>query len=330
LLRFLKWKLPLSSGIDEVVVFVEKTKEELFMIRIGESLNVMGKVIGAAMKERNPGPIRQMAIDQEKAGVEYIDINMGPARKDPAQLGEWLVKTVQEVTDLPLYIDTINPEAVEGALKVYQNRKGKAVINSIMARPESIEGKMPLCKKYDAGMVALLWGPAGMPRDADERGALAAELMQKAEEYEVAAEDVWIDPIVTPCNTPISNVQVPAVVEFMKMFLDLKETMPGLKSTCGVSNVSNGVPNHLRPILNQTYIAMLKRYGMTSAILDAFDEGMRIFAEGSRPDIEALIYKAMDKEPIDRASLTKEQLDYVKTTDVLMAYKLFSDDWLDL
>jgi len=300
------------------------------MIRIGENLNIIGKITGTAMKERDPEPIRQMAIEEDKAGVDYIDINLGPARKDPAGMAEWIIKTVQEVTDLPIYLDTINPEAIEAGLKAYQNRKGKAVINSVMARPESYDVKMPLAKKYDAGLVALLWGPAGMPRDAEERGSLAAELMQKAEQYGIAYEDVWIDPIVTPCNTPISNVQVPAVVEFMKMFLDLQEMAPGLRSTCGVSNVSNGAPNHLRPILNQTYIAMLKRYGMSSAILDAFDEGMKNFAAGSRPDLEAIIYKAMDKEPIDRASLTKEQLDYVKTTEVLCAYKLYSDDWLDL
>ncbi len=300
------------------------------MIRIGENLNIIGKVTGTAMKERDPGPIREMAIAEEKAGVDYIDINLGPARKDPAGMAEWIVKTVQEVTDLPIYMDTINPEAIEAGLKAYQNRKGKMVINSIMCRPESYDVKMPIAAKYGAGLVALLWGPAGMPRDAEERGSLAAELMQKADEYGISPEDVWIDPIVTPCNTPISNVQVPAVVEFMKMFLDLQEMSPGLKSTCGVSNVSNGAPNHLRPILNQTYLTMLKRYGMSSAILDAFDEGMKIFAEGSRPDIEAIIYKAMDREAIDRASLTKEQLDYVKTTEVLCAYKLYSDDWLEL
>jgi 5-methyltetrahydrofolate corrinoid/iron sulfur protein methyltransferase len=300
------------------------------MIRIGESLNVMGKIIGAAMKERDPEPIRKMAIDEEKAGVDYIDINMGPARKDPADLGEWLVKTVQEVTDLPLYIDTVNPEAVEGALRAYQNRKGKAVINSVMARPESIEAKMPLAKKYDAGIVALLWGPAGLPRDASERGALAAEMMQKAEEHGIAGEDVWIDPIVTPCNTPLSNVQVPAVVEFMKMFMDLQEATPGLKSTCGVSNVSNGVPNHLRPIINQTYIVMLKRYGMTSAILDPFDEGMKAFAGDARQDLRDLIYRAMDGEIINFASLTKEQVNYIKTTRVLMGKTLYSDSWLEL
>ncbi len=300
------------------------------MIRIGENLNIIGKVTGTAMKERDPEPIKKMAMDEEKAGVDYIDINLGPARKDPAGMAEWIVKTVQEVTDLPIYLDTINPEAIEAGLKAYENRKGRMVINSIMCRPESYDVKMPLAAKYNGGLVALLWGPAGMPRDAEERGALAAEMLEKTQVYGIAPEDVWIDPIVTPCNTPISNVQVPAVVEFMKMFLDLQEMYPGLRSTCGVSNVSNGAPNHLRPILNQTYLAMLKRYGMTSAILDAFDEGMKIFAEGSRPDIEEIIFRAMDKEPIDRASLTKEQIDYVKTTEVLCAYKLYSDDWLDL
>jgi 5-methyltetrahydrofolate corrinoid/iron sulfur protein methyltransferase len=113
------------------------------------------------------------------------------------------------------------------------------------------------------------------------------------------------------------------------MFQGFQETAPGLKATCGVSNVSNGAPNHLRPILNQTYIVMLKRYGMTGAILDAFDEGMNIFAAGNRPDLEKIIYQAMDGEAIDLASLTKEQLNYVKTTRVLMGNILYSDSWLE-
>jgi 5-methyltetrahydrofolate corrinoid/iron sulfur protein methyltransferase len=299
------------------------------MIRIGENLNVMGKVIGAAMKERDPKPIQEMAIAEAKAGVDYIDLNLGPARRGGAELTEWIVRTIQEVVDLPLYIDTINPEAVEAGLKVYENRKGKAVINSIMARPESMDAKMPLAQKYNAGFVALLWGPAGLPRDADERGALAAELMQKASDYGIPYEDVWIDPIVTPITSPQSQVQVPSCVEFMMMFQGFQETAPGLKATCGVSNVSNGAPNHLRPILNQTYIVMLKRYGMTGAILDAFDEGMNIFAAGNRPDLEKIIYQAMDGEAIDLASLTKEQLNYVKTTRVLMGNILYSDSWLE-
>jgi len=300
------------------------------MLRIGENLNVMVKRIGAAMRDRDPKPIQELALAEAKAGVDYIDINLGPARKGGGELMEWIVKVVQEVVDTPLYLDTINTEAIEAGLKVYENRKGKAVINSIMARPESMDAKFPLAQKYNAGLVALLWGPSGLPRDAEERGVLAAELMQKALEYGIPGEDVWMDPIVTPITSPQSQVQVPSCVEFMKMFKDLQEVLPGMRSTCGLSNVSNGAPDHLRPILNQTYMIMLERYGMESAIVDAFDEDLKRFAQGERPDLREIIYRVMDGEEMDLRTLTKEQADYAKTARVLMGKTLYSDSWLEL
>ena len=300
------------------------------MILIGENLNVIIKKIGTAMKEKDPRPIQEMAIAEASAGVDYIDINLGPARKGGGELMEWIVKTVQEVVDTPLYLDTINAEAIEAGLRAYKNKKGKAVINSIMARPESMEAKFPLAQKYDAWVVALLWGPSGLPRDADERGVLAAELMQKAMEYGIPNEDIWIDPIITPITSPQSQVQVPGCIEFMKMFKDLQEIAPGIKSTCGLSNVSNGAPNHLRPILNQTYLVMLERYGMSSAIIDAFDEDLKTFAKGKREDLKKLIFRVMDKDQIDLKSLSKEEADYVKTTKILMGQILYSDSWLQM
>src|SRR5512136_3478355 len=300
------------------------------MLRVGENLNVMIKKIGAAMKEKDPKPIQELAIAEAKAGVDFIDINLGPARKGGGELMEWIVKVVQEAVDTPLYLDTINPEAIEAGLKVYKNKKGKAVINSIMARPESMEPKFPLAQKYEAGLVALLWGPSGLPRDAEERGVLAAELMQKAMEFGIAGEDIWMDPIVTPVTSPQSQVQVPSCVEFMKMFKDLREVLPGMRSTCGLSNVSNGAPEHLRPVLNQTYMMMLERYGMASAIVDAFDDDLKKFASGGRPELRKIVYRAMDGKEVDLKSLSKEHADYAKTTRVLIAKALYSDSWLEL
>ena len=300
------------------------------MILIGENLNIMVKKIGTAMREKDPKPIQALAIAEANAGVDYIDVNLGPARKGGGELMEWVVKTVHEVVDTPLFLDTINAEAIEAGLRAYENKRGKAVINSIMARPESTETKFPLAQKYDAGVVALLWGPSGLPRDANERGVLAAELMQKAMEYGIPNEDIWIDPIVTPITSPQSQVQVPSCIEFMKMFKDLQEIAPGMKSTCGLSNVSNGAPDHLRPILNQTYLIMLERYGMSSAIIDAFDESLKEFAREKREDLKKLIYRVMDKKQIDLKSLTNEEVDYVKTTKVLMGQTLYSDSWLQM
>lgn len=292
------------------------------MMLIGENLNVIAKKIGEALKERDPGPIREMAEAEVKAGVDLIDINLGPARKAGPELMEWVVKTVQEVTDLPLSLDTTNVEAIEGGLKAY---KGKALINSISARPERIDALMPVAKKYNASFIALTLGIEGIPRDANERGMLAAELIAKAAEYGLPEEGMWLDPIVLPINT--QQIQVQGCTEFVMM---LAELAPNCKSTCGLSNISNGAPAHLRGILNRTYMIMLKRYGMYSAIVDAFDAELRAIAKDQRPELEQLVYKVMDGEPVETGGLSKEELEYVKTARVLVGQALYSDSWLEL
>jgi 5-methyltetrahydrofolate corrinoid/iron sulfur protein methyltransferase len=299
------------------------------MILIGENLNVMVKKIGQAMKERNPKPIQELAVAEAEAGVDYIDVNLGPARKGGEELMEWMVKTVQEVVDLPLYLDTTNVKAIEAGLKVYNNKQGKAVINSIMCRPERMEAQIPLATKYDAGMVALLWGPEGMPRDAAERGALVAEILQRAAEAGVAGEDIWVDPIITPVN--VQQNQLLECNQFMSELDMIAEVLaPGCRSTCGLSNVSNGAPEHLRPILNQTYMIMLEKLGMKSCIVDAFDKDLHDIARGGRMDMAALIHKVMDGGDLDTENLSREAQGYVKTAKVLLGHSLYSDSWLEL
>ena len=299
------------------------------MILIGETLNVMVKRIGQAMKERNPKPIRELAVAEAEAGVDYIDINLGPARKGGEELMEWMVKTVQEVVDLPLYLDTTNVKAIEAGLKVYKNKQGKAVINSIMCRPERMEAEIPLVTRYDAGMVALLWGPEGMPRDAAERGLLAAEILQRSAEAGVAGEDIWVDPIITPVN--VQQNQLLECNQFMSELDMIAEVLaPGCRSTCGLSNVSNGAPDHLRPILNQAYMIMLEKFGMKSCIVDAFDKDLHEIARGGRPEIAALVHRVVDGDDPDTGSLGKEGKDYVKTAKVLLGHSLYSDSWLEL
>jgi 5-methyltetrahydrofolate corrinoid/iron sulfur protein methyltransferase len=299
------------------------------MILIGENLNIMVKKIGQAMKERNPKPIQELALAEAEAGVDYIDINLGPARKGGEELMAWMVKTVQDIVDLPLYLDTTNVSAIEAGLKVYKNKGGKAVINSIMCRPERMEAQIPLVTKYDAGMVALLWGPEGMPRDAAERGVLATEILQKAAEAGIAGEDIWVDPIITPVN--VQQNQLLECNQFMSELEMIAEVLaPGCKSTCGLSNVSNGAPDHLRPILNQTYMIMLEKLGMKSCIVDAFDRDLYEIGRGKQPDVAALVHRVLDGGEPDMENLTKEARAYVKTARVLLGHSLYSDSWLDL
>jgi 5-methyltetrahydrofolate corrinoid/iron sulfur protein methyltransferase len=291
---------------------------------IGENLNVISRVIGKAFREKDPRPIAEEAKRQKEKGMDWIDINLGPARKGGPELIEFVVKTVQEeIGDSPpLCLDTSNIEAMEAGLATH---KGKAIINSIMCRPERYENMIPLAVKYKASMIALMWGPEGLPRDENERGALAAELIYAANEAGVPNEDIFVDGIVTPVN--IQQPQLMSLLAFQEMLGDM---FPGIKSTCGLSNVSNGPPDHLRPILNQTYMVMLERKGMYSCIADAYDDRLIEIARGKRPDIVETIHKVMDGEAIDMGSLSKELTAYAKTARVILGHSLYSDSWLEL
>jgi len=294
------------------------------MLLIGENLNVINRQIGKAFKEKDPGPIAEEALRQKEKGMDWIDINLGPARKGGPELMEFVVKTVQEAIgdDLPLCLDTSNVEAMEAGLAAH---KGKAIINSIMCRPERYEKMIPLAAKYNADVVALMWGPEGLPRDENERAALAVELIYAMNEAGVPNEKIYVDGIVTPVN--IQQQQCMSLLAFMEMLDDIA---PGARSTCGLSNVSNGPPDHLRPILNQTYMIMLERKGMYSCIVDSFDERLHQVAWGKRPDLVDVVYKVMDGEDLNPSSLDKEQLDFYKTARVILGHTLYSDSWLEL
>ncbi len=293
------------------------------MLLIGESLNVISRKIGRAFKERDPKPIQEEALFQKEKGMDYIDINLGPAKKDGHELMPWVVETVQEVVDdIPLALDTSNIAAIEAALKVC---KLPPLINSIMVRPERYEKMVPLAAEYDADFIALMWGPEGLPRDENERAALCVELVYFANEAGIPNEKIWVDGIVTPLN--IQQPQLMSLLAFQQMLQDIA---PGVKSTCGLSNISNGPPEHLRPILNQTYMVMLQKYGMYSVIADPRDDKLAEIAKGKRPDIVELIHQMMDGEEPDRDSLSKEMQDYAKTVDVILGKTLYSDSWLEL
>jgi 5-methyltetrahydrofolate corrinoid/iron sulfur protein methyltransferase len=298
------------------------------MLLIGESLNVINKKIGRAFKERDPKPIQEEALFQKSKGMDYIDINLGPAKKDGAELMPWVVQVVQEVvSDIPLALDTSNIDAIAAALKVIKQVPSGTphIINSIMCRPERYEKMVPLAAETNSDFIALMWGPEGLPRDENERAALCVELVYFANEAGIPNEKIWIDGIVTPVN--IQQPQAISLMEFQKMIPDM---CPGAKSTCGLSNISNGPPDHLRPIMNQTYMVMLEKCGMHSVISDPRDDQLTAIAKGKRQDIVDLIYGMMDGNTPNIASLPKEMQDYAKTVNVILGKTLYSDSWLEV
>lgn len=292
---------------------------------VAENINIMSKYTGTAMRERTPKPIQEWAEKLTERGADLLDLNLGPARKGGPEMMQWLVKTVQEVTDLPLFLDTTNNEAIEAGLQVYTPKGGPAVINSIMAVPERMDLQMPLVIKYGCDMVGLMWGPDGIPRDENERAMLLDSMMTKAAEFGIPLDKIWFDPIVVPVSSQQQELQ--GCTTFMQWLPDLA---PGCQSTCGLSNVSNGSPDELRDILNQVYLCMLKKCGITSAILDGFDEEIVRIAHDQAMELETLVGRVMDGEEVDTAGMDKKAIDYVKTAKLLLGHSLYSHSWLEV
>ncbi|MCX7912402.1 MAG: dihydropteroate synthase [Dehalococcoidales bacterium] len=292
------------------------------MILIGENLNITSAAVGAAIRERDAARVQAIVRAEVDAGMDVIDLNIGPARRDGEALMSWVVGTVQEVTDRMLSLDTTNLSAMEAGLRVCRNR---VLMNSVSLQTSRFERGLELALKYHADVIALLWSNDGMPRDANERAMLAVDFIYRANNAGIPSERIWIDPIVSPIAVDVN--QVKACMEFMGM---LAEIAPGCRSVVGLSNVSNGPPAHLRGWLNRTYLAMLMRYGLHSAIVDAFDGDLTAIARGRRPDIVGLVHRIMDGEAPDLKSLPAELQYYVKTARVLMGQSVYSHLWLEV
>lgn len=292
---------------------------------VAENINIMSNYTGNAMRDKDPVPIREWARKLTERGADLLDLNVGPARKGGPEMMQWLVKTVQEVTDLPLFLDTTNNEAIEAALQVYQPKHGPAVINSIMATPERMALQLPLVTNYGCDMVALMWGPQGIPRDENERAVLLDSMMTRAAEEGISLERIWFDPIVVPVSSQQQALQ--GCTTFLQWLPDLA---PGSQSTCGVSNCSNGSPEEFRRILNQVYLCILKKCGITSAIIDGFDEFIVALAHDKQTALENLVGRVFDGEEIDTAGMDKREVQYVKTAKVLLGHSLYSHSWLEL
>jgi 5-methyltetrahydrofolate corrinoid/iron sulfur protein methyltransferase len=292
------------------------------MILVGENLNIMSKTLGPALRERQIQPVQAMAKAEDAADVDYLDLNIGPARKNGDEFLVWVVNAVQEITPKPLSLDTTNPLAIEAGLKACHNR---TLINSISLQPDRLQQELPLVNKYNTDMIGLLWGVEGMPRDANERCMLAVDLVYKANEQGIPNEKIWIDPIATPVSGEIN--QLKACVEFMQM---LPEIAPGCRSIVGLSNVSNGTPAELRPWLNRTFLMMLMKYGLYAAIVDAFDQELIDIARGRKPNLTKLVHSLMEGEKPDLAALTAEEAKYAKTVRVLTGESLYSHSWLEI
>lgn len=238
---------------------------------IGERINPTGKkLFKEALKNNDMGYILNQAIEQVKAGADILDVNVGLPEIDEKAMMIKTIKEIQSITDVPLQIDSTIPEVLESALRVYN---GKPIVNSVNGEEKSLESVLPLVKKYGAAVVGLTLDQNGIPSKAEERFAIAEKILNRALEYGIPKEDVYID-----CLTLTASAEQEAVMETLKALKMVKEKL-GLKTVLGVSNISFGLPN--RPIINQSFLTMAMTYGLDLPIInpniDAMTGAVRAF-----------------------------------------------------
>ncbi len=234
------------------------------MIVIGELINSTRDVIKEKIEDRDKEYIQDIAKQQVDAGASYVDVNSGAFVWDEIEHLIWLVETVQEVTDVPLSLDSPNEEAIEKAAEIHD---GIPMINSITAEKERYDKILPLIKEYDAKVVALCLSDEGMPETADQRLKVADKLVTDLDNDGVPLENVFIDPIIKPIS-----VDGKFGIQVLETITGITEWNTDVHITCGLSNVSFGLPN--RCLLNQAFLMMAMDRGLDSAIIDPLDEHM--------------------------------------------------------
>ncbi len=251
------------------------------MLVIGEKVNIMSKTIGTAMRERDAGPVREMAVRQVEGGADVLDVNLGPATKGGPEMMEWVVGVVQEaVPDTRLCLYTMNPEAMESGLKVCTLQP---IINSTSAERARLETFLPMAKTYEAEIIGLCMTEKGVSRDASERVESASVIMMALMEYDIPLDRLYLDPLLLP--VAVAQQQAMEATEAIAMFKHLND--PPLKSVVGLSNIYNGCPEHVKSPLAAALLALLLPAGLDAAIMDPNDD-LQMGVARTAPDVLAL------------------------------------------
>ncbi|SFR17598.1 dihydropteroate synthase [Desulfoscipio geothermicus] len=232
------------------------------MLIIGEKINSTRKSIDRAVRDKDVDFLREEVLKQVNAGAGMLDVNCGTleAREEPDTM-KWLVKTVQDIADIPLCIDSPNWEALAAGLSVH---RGKAMINSISGETERFKNVLPLVKQYNASVVALCMDDRGIPANKEQSLRVGVKLVSELIEAGVPVDDIYFDPLVRSVATNPETV-----LETLQLMEDMASKFNGLHFVSGLSNVSFGLPE--RRHLNRAYVVMSMASGLDAVIVDPLD-----------------------------------------------------------
>ncbi|HYA90451.1 MAG TPA: dihydropteroate synthase [Thermodesulfobacteriota bacterium] len=232
------------------------------MLIVGERINASRKPIAEAIASRNAVFIQNEAKAQAIAGANYLDVNAGTFVGEEARHLQWVIETVQEAVALPLCIDSPDPSVIKAMIPL---AKKTPMINSITLEPSRLEGILPLIVKHKTKVIGLCQSGDAIADTAEAKVKMAGQLIEGVKAASIPLDDLYIDPLVYPLAT--NDRSALATLNAMEQIIT---QFPGVHTTCGLTNVSYGLPN--RKLVNRTFLVAAIARGLDSAILDPTDK----------------------------------------------------------
>jgi len=306
------------------------------MYMIGENIHIVSEKVKEALANKDREFFMDLAVKQAEAGAWAIDINLGPRKKDYAEVLPWIVETIEAVVDVPLCFDSTNVDAIEAGLQ--KVTKAQPIVNSTSTEPERLEKVPLLAKKYNTKLIALTMGSSGIPVAAEERVRIALEvLIPRMLEIDFPMENLILDPLaLTVSGCQEYNPQSLEAVRILQYAWD-----PPPMVSIGLSNVSNRVPPENRSLINRVYCAMLMGAGLKMMIANPLDEILKkviriIETRDESTPVNHLYLKIADciaagEEPAsdDVDMNDPEQVAIWRTTQVLLNKVIYADGYLN-
>lgn len=300
------------------------------MILIGENIHVISKSVQNALIERDEAFI--LDLIKKQSHMDYIDLNVGPAKGNLEGILPWLCELVEKNTDLKISFDTRNLDEMKKGLEKTKNPK-KCLINSTSADIERLEPLTDLAASFGSSIIALTMNKEiGIPKTADERLNLAFEIFEKCQEKGIDNGKIFFDPLILPVSVDQAQAQEALnTIQMIKQSFD-----PEVMTTIGLSNISNGSPKEIRPLINKVFAVLAYGAGLDSAIIDAFDNDLInaikvLKNQNPSTKIEELyinlanmIRDFSEIEEISYDSTNPDQVEIIKTARVLLNKEVYT------
>lgn len=303
------------------------------MLLIGENIHVISKTVQEALIKKNEEFI--LDLIKRQSHMDYIDLNVGPAKGAMEGVLPWLCELVEKNTDLKISFDTTNSNEMRLGLEKCKNPQN-CLLNSTSADEARLERLTDLAADFGSNLIALTMNKEfGIPKSADSRLELALQIFEKCQEKGIENERIFFDPLILPISVDQAQAQEALnTIQMIKQSFD-----PEVMTTIGLSNISNGSPNEIRPLINRVFAVLAHGAGLDSAIIDAFDteliDTIKVLKnENPKNEIDELyinlsqmIRNFSDIEEIPYSGTDLKQIEIIKTARVLLNKEIYTHSY---